>query len=92
MDWDGIGVFAMFMASGAVGVGVVALRAYRARLSSKLELARINRPAAVQEDVQGQLQDLESRVHQLTERLDFTERLLETGQKDATDPGRPGAG
>ena len=40
MDWDGIGTLALFFSSGAVGVGIIALLAYKAKLTSKLEQAR----------------------------------------------------
>ncbi len=37
MDWDGIGTLAFFFSSGAIGVGLITLRAYKARLASQLE-------------------------------------------------------
>ena len=83
MDWDGVGTFAMFLASGAVGVGIVALKAYKARLASKLEFARLEKyREAPDDEVQEQIRDLEDQVQRLTERLDFTEKLLSSGAKD----------
>ena len=41
MDWDGIGAFALFFSSGAVGLGLIALRAYKAKLASKLDWERL---------------------------------------------------
>jgi hypothetical protein len=82
VDWDGIGTAAMFLASGAIGVGVVLLRAYKARLASKLEFARLQREGRAPDVVQEQIRDLEDQVQHLTERLDFTEKLLSSGAKD----------
>lgn len=83
MDWDGVGTFAMFLASGAVGVGIVALKAYKAKLASKLEFARLEKyREAPDDEVQEQIRDLEDQVQRLTERLDFTEKLLSSGAKD----------
>jgi len=86
MDWDGIGTFALFLSSGAVGLGIVALRAYKARLASKLELARIERESGVPDETREQLQNLEDEVRRLTDRVDFTERLLGDGE-DRKDAG-----
>ena len=83
MDWDGVGTFAMFLASGAVGVGIVLLKAYKAKLASKLEFARLEKyREAPDDEVQEQIRDLEDQVQRLTERLDFTEKLLSSGAKD----------
>ena len=76
MDWDGIGVFAMFLSSGAVGVGLIALRAYKAKLASKLEWERLRHSSTPPDDALEQIRDLETQVHRLTERVDFTERLI----------------
>ena len=86
MDWDGIGTFALFFSSGAVGLGIIALRAYKARLASKLELARIERANDVTDETREQLHNLEDKVRRLTDRVDFTERLLGDGQ-DRDDDG-----
>jgi Mg2+ and Co2+ transporter CorA len=73
----------MFLASGAVGVGIVALKAYKAKLASKLEFARLEKyREAPDDEVQEQIRDLEDQVQRLTERLDFTEKLLSSGAKD----------
>jgi hypothetical protein len=82
VDWDGVGTFAMFLASGAVGVGIIALKAYKAKLASKLEWARLDRESHAPDDVQEQIQGLEDQVQRLTERLDFTEKLLASGSRD----------
>ncbi|MGD8277126.1 MAG: hypothetical protein PVH00_03820 [Gemmatimonadota bacterium] len=86
MDWDGIGTFALFLSSGAIGLGIVALRAYKARLASKLELARIERANGGTDETREQLQNLEAEVRRLTDRVDFTERLLGDGE-DRKDAG-----
>ena len=82
MDWDGVGTFAMFLASGAVGVSVAMLKAYKAKLAANLERERIR--AHRGEDgveVMEKLQALESQVGRLADRVDFTERLLESGDE-----------
>jgi hypothetical protein len=80
VDWDGVGTFAMFLASGAVGLGVIALRAYQARLASKLEWARLERADdLVPDDTSEQVRELEEKVQRLTERVDFTEKLIGKG-------------
>lgn len=77
MDWDGVGTFALFLSSGAIGLGLIALKAYKARLASRLEWERLRRfDSAPDEATQEQLAALESQVHRLTERMDFSERLL----------------
>lgn len=76
MDWDGVGTFALFLSSGAIGLGIIALRGYQAWLASSLEKARLSRPEADSEGVQDQIQHLENQVAQLSERVDFSERLL----------------
>ncbi len=85
MDWDGIGTFALFLSSGAIGVGVILLRAYKARLDAKLEAARIEHSGGDPDYAQEQIRDLEVQVKRLTERVEFSEKLLESGQ--GTDRG-----
>ena len=79
MDWDGVGTFAMFLASGAVGIGVVALRAYKARLKAGIERARIEAESRRPVPDDGRIDDLENQVRRLAERLEFNEKLLERG-------------
>lgn len=87
VDWDGIGTFALFMSSGAVGVGIILLRAYKARLAASLERARIEHSGGDPEYAQEQIRDLEDQVRQLSERLDFNEKLL--GEKpESTESSR----
>jgi hypothetical protein len=85
MDWDGVGTFALFIGSGAVGLGIVGLRAYKAHLASKLEWARLKRTDDVPEEALGQIRDLEAQVQRLTERVDFTENLLGPGLESTKD-------
>jgi hypothetical protein len=80
MDWDGIGTLALFLSSGAIGVGFIGLRAYTASLASKEELARIERAREAPDDGNERLGELEEQVRRLQERLDFTERLLDDGR------------
>jgi hypothetical protein len=92
MDWDGIGTAAMFMASGGFGVAVVMLRAYQAKLSSKLESERIRRSSTgTDEALVEQIRDLESQVNRLTERVDFTERLIGKGKPGSATTPTPDA-
>ena len=84
MDWDGIGTAAMFLSSGVIAVSLSLLGAYRSRLASKIEMMRLQREGAAPDHVQEQIRDLEDQVQRLTERLDFTEKLLASGSKDAT--------
>ena len=81
MDWDGVGTFAMFISSGAIGLAIIALRAYKAKLASKLEWARLVRAEDdAPEQALEQILELEEQVQRLTERVDFTEKLLGDGQ------------
>ena len=84
MDWDGIGTFALFLGSGAVGVGVIFLRAYQARLAAKLEQARLEHAADGPTLDLEHLHDLEQKVARLTERVDFNEKLLGDGRGSVT--------
>ena len=85
MDWDGIGTLALFLSSGAVGVGLIALRAYKAKLASELEWERLRRSDTDPDEVVEQIQDLEAQLHRLTERVDFTERLVGDGRSEPSD-------
>ena len=85
MDWDGIGTWALFFSSGAVGVCLIALNAYKAKLASKLEWERLRRSAGPGDEVVEQIQDLEAKVQRLTERADFTERLVGDGRSEQSD-------
>ena len=85
MDWDGVGTFALFLASGAVGVGLIALRAYKAKLAAKLDWERLRRSITPPDEVLEQIRDLETKVHRLTDRVDFAERLLGDGHSEPSD-------
>jgi len=87
VDWDGIGTFALFLSSGAVGLGIIALKAYGARLASKLEVERLRRAGPTQDEVTEQMRYLEDQIHRLTERVDFTERLLGDADTETSDSG-----
>ena len=85
MDWDGVGTFALFIASGGVGVFLVLLRAYKMKLAAKLDLERLRRSSTPSDEVLEQIRDLETKVHRLTDRVDFAERLLGDGDSEASD-------
>ncbi len=80
MDWDGVGTFALFLSSGAIGVGLILLRAYHLKLKARIEEARIN---AISDDT---IEELRQEMHRLSERVDFTERLLARGRQ--TEPAK----
>ena len=85
VDWDGIGTLALFISSGAIGVGLIGLRAYKAQLASKLEWERLRHSEAAPDEVIEQVRDLEAQVYRLTERLDFTERLVGDARSEPAD-------
>ena len=82
MDWDGVGTFALFLASGAVGVGLIALRAYKAQLAAKLDSERLRRSSTPPDEVLEQIRELETKVERLTDRADFADRLLGEGTSE----------
>lgn len=84
MDWDGIGSFALFISAGSVGLGLIALRAYTARLKAMLERERIRADAGFDADLREEVSALREQVRRLGDRADFTDRLLQTGE--AGDP------
>ncbi|MBT3325834.1 MAG: hypothetical protein HN396_06245 [Gemmatimonadales bacterium] len=63
MDWDGTGTFALFLSSGAIGIGIIALKASKAQLDSKLEWAKLQRvDDSVDEDTAEHIRQLERQV------------------------------
>jgi len=82
MDWDGIGTLALFFSSGAVGLGLIMLRAYKARLAAKLEWARLAQTGGDSVYADEQIRELEEKVRRLSERVEFNQKMLERG--DAT--------
>lgn len=87
MDWDGVGTFALFIASGAVGVSLALLRAYKAKLQAGLERERLRaQRGGDAAELTEKVAHLEAQVGRLTDRLDFTERLLQRG--DAVPSGK----
>lgn len=85
LDWDGIGTLGLFLSTGAIGVGLIVLRAYKAKLASKLDWERLRRSDTRPDEVLEQIQDLEDQVHRLTERIDFTERLVGDGRSEPSE-------
>ena len=79
MNSESIVVITLFVTSGLIGAGVITLYAYRAKLASKLEWARLHAAEDVPEHTLEQIHDLQEQVERLTERVDFTEKLLESG-------------
>ncbi len=89
MDWDGIGTAAFFLASGGVGVGFILLKAYGLSLKAKIEQERIRAGGHDAEEILEELQTLTTQVHRLSERVDFTEKLVGSGQKPAAPAESP---
>lgn len=91
MDWDGVGTFALFISTGGaslgIGLGIIALRAYKAKLASKLEWARLERADDLPDQALIEIRELEEQVERLTERVDFTEKLLDSGREGSTPDG-----
>lgn len=88
MDWDGIGTFALFMSSGAIGLGIILLRAYKAKLTAKLEWARLEQRGEAPDYAQEEIRALQEEVRRLSDRVDFSEQLLEGGRPAAGEDGR----
>lgn len=82
MDWDGIGTFALFLSSGAIGLGLIMLRAYKARLAAKLEWARLAQAGGDADYADERIRDLEEQVRRLGERVDFNQKMLERGDRN----------
>ena len=80
MDWDGIGTFALFFSSGVIGIGLMFLRAYHLKLKARIEETRIH---AIADDT---IEELRHEMQRLSERVDFTERLLSSGRQ--TEPAK----
>ncbi len=74
MDMDGIGTMALFLSSGVIGAGLILLSAYRMTIKASLEKVRMQ--AISRETVE----DLHHQMRRLSERVDFAERLLESGR------------
>ena len=98
MDWDSIGMFALFMSGGGITLGVLAYNAYLQTLEARNDRERMKLEAAGSPELQAEVELLADRVDKLTERLDFTERLLSSGaprgevrQPDGADRGDGGS-
>ena len=91
MPADIIAAIVFFAISGIVGAGVIGLYAYKTKLASKLEWARLHAAEDVPEQALGQIQDLEERLERLAERVDFNEKLLDAGRKGVRELSEPSA-
>ncbi len=90
MDMDSIGAFAMFLSTGAIGIGWIWLFAYRMKLKNGLEREKLRASSndavdELRQETHDLLAQQASQLDDLHERLDFTERLLSQGPK-----GEPG--
>ncbi len=66
MDMDGIGTLALFLSSGAIGVGLIMLAGFRIKLKNRLD------------DI---IDHQNAQIAELQEQVDFAERLLAKGDK-----------
>lgn len=83
MDWDGVGTFALFLASGAVGISVVMLKAYKLKVQARLEQERLRRHNDQDtEELLERVDSMQAQISSLTARVDFNERLLESGSDE----------
>ncbi len=89
MDWDGIGTAAFFLASGTFGVGLTLLKAYSLNLKAKIEQERIRAGNHGSDEILEELQNLTTQVQRLSERVDFTEKLVGSGQKPTAPAESP---
>ncbi len=85
MDMDGVGTFALFISSGAIGIGLVWLAAFRMKLKHKLELARLGDQSAdavdqLRDEMHDLIEQQGAQLADMQERLDFAERLLTKGR------------
>ena len=86
MDMDGIGRFALFLSSGAIGVGLIMLAGFRIKLKNRLELERMRGESGesvdqLREEMHDIIDQQNAQITELQERVDFTERLLAKGDK-----------
>lgn len=72
-----------------VVVAALFLGAYKAHLAAKLEAAEIGEAATLA--ALARIDVLEAEVERLAEQADFTEKLLESGQRDQDNRDQPGA-
>ena len=88
MDFDGIGTMALFLSSGAVGVGLIILAGYRMRLKAEIEKHRLGASGStsdlddLRDEMRETLAQQATQIDELHERLDFSERLLARGKPD----------
>ncbi len=87
-----IAIITLFAITGVIGSGIIALKAYKMKLASKLEWARLHAAEDVPEQTLEQIHNLQEQVERLTERVDFTEKLLDSGAEGAKKLSEPSAG
>ncbi len=86
MDMDGIGTLALFLSSGAIGVGLIMLAGFRIKLKNRLELERMRGESGesvdqLRDEMHDILDQQNAQISELQERVDFAERLLAKGDK-----------
>ena len=85
MDFDSIGAFALFISSGVVGAGFILLAGFRMKLKADLEKLRFRESGSdateeLREELRQSIARQSAEIDELSERLDFTERLLTEGR------------
>ena len=86
MDMDGIGSFALFLSSGAIGIGFIILAGFRLKLKNQLELERMRGESGesvdqLREEIHDIIDHQNTQIAELQERVDFAERVLAKGGK-----------
>ncbi len=89
MDMDGIGSFALFLSSGAIGIGLIMLAGFRLKLKNRLELERMRGESGesgesidqLREEMHDIIDQQNTQIAELQERVDFAERVLAKGDK-----------
>ena len=82
---DSIGAFAMFLSAGGVGLGLILLSAYKAKLRAgmtqlQLDEASVESVDQLRDEMHQALSQQAAEIEDLNERLDFAERLLTKGE------------
>jgi hypothetical protein len=74
----------MFISSGAVGIGIVVLAGYRMKLKAELDKLHLGAGSSeaieeLREEFRQTVARQSAEIDEMSERLDFTERLLTQG-------------
>jgi hypothetical protein len=81
MDMGALIALVSIAIAGALGLGGLLLGAYKVRLDAERERAELE-PGGGDPRTLARIEELELQVERLTERADFTEKLLGSGRPD----------